>query len=378
MARKGYLTATFTLPDGKRKYVYAKTQQELDDKVFRLKLEMHMGVDLSDQTTVGELIQLWYTSEVAPNIKNNTAVNIKCVLNKHLLPLCSEYTAKEVTPVQVKLWLNETGKLNKNAAKICFRALKGAFLLAEENGVILRSPVLERYKAGGVAYKEREALDPADEEALLDAVEGTRAYLLVWFALATGARRGEICGLKWDCVDLENAVVHLCRNQVFINRSETELRDTMKTKSGDRFIPIPLDLRDELRKEKAHTNSMFVFHDSKGRPYCSNSFRFLWKLVDDRFGVGAKQTRRIHGIKTDYKVTPHVLRHTYATRCFEAGMDIKEVQRLMGHSDPSVTLGIYTHYCEKSRESATFEKARTARQRTTSVPHEVCEVSENR
>ena len=49
-------------------------------------------------------------------------------------------------------------------------------------------------------------------------------------------------------------------------------------------------------------------------------------------------------------------------------MDIKEVQYLMGHSDPSVTLGIYTHYCKKSREQATFEKARTARQRTTVVP----------
>ena len=77
MARKGYLTASFTLPDGKRKYVYAKTQEELDKKVFDLKLQLHMGVDLSDQTTVGELIQLWYTAEAAPGVKCNTANNIK-------------------------------------------------------------------------------------------------------------------------------------------------------------------------------------------------------------------------------------------------------------------------------------------------------------
>ena len=138
MARKGYLTASFTLPDGKRKYVYAKTQEELDKKVFDLKMQLHMGVDLGDQTTVGELIQLWYTAEVAPNIKANTAINLKCIINKHLLPLCSDFTAKSVTPVQVKLWLNETSKLNKNAAKTCLRALKGAFLLAEENGVVLK------------------------------------------------------------------------------------------------------------------------------------------------------------------------------------------------------------------------------------------------
>lgn len=377
MARKGYLTASFTLPDGKRKYVYAKTQEELDEKVFQLKMQLHMGVDLSDKTTVGELIQLWYTAEVAPNIKANTATNIKCVLNKHLLPLCSEYSAKEVTPVMVKLWLNETGKLNKNAAKTCLRALKGAFQLAEENGVVLKSPVLVRYKAGGFEFKEREALTPTDEEAILDAVEGTRAYLFVWFALATGVRRGEACGLRWDCVDLDNATVRLCRNLVFMDHANVELRDTMKTKAGDRTIPLPLDLRDALREERAKAKSIFVFTDTKGAPFCAGSFRQLWKLVEDRFGPNAKQTPRTHGIKTDFKVTPHVLRHTYATRCFEAGMDIKEVQYLMGHADPSVTLGIYTHYCKKSREEATFEKARTARQRTTPVPQETAMASVN-
>ena len=82
MARKGYLTASFTLPDGKRKYVYAKTQEELDKKVFDLKMQLHMGVDLGDQTTVGELIQLWYTAEAAPGVKCNTANNIKGVINR--------------------------------------------------------------------------------------------------------------------------------------------------------------------------------------------------------------------------------------------------------------------------------------------------------
>ena len=101
-----------------------------------------------------------------------------------------------------------------------------------------------------------------------------------------------------------------------------------------------------------------------------STFHDLWRIVDDRFGPKAKTTKIIKGIKTEQNVTPHVLRHTYATRCFEAGMDIKEVQYLMGHSDPSVTLGIYTHYCKKSREEATFEKARTARQRTTAVPQD--------
>jgi integrase len=191
MARKGYKTASFTLPDGTRKYVYAKTQEELDEKVFQLKLQLKMGVDLQDKTTLGELIKLWYTTEVEPNVRENTAANLKCVLNKHLMPLVAHYPAKDVTPAQVKLWLNETGKLNKNAAKSCHRALKNAFSLAEENGLIYKSPVLERFKAGGVESKKRTALTPTEEQQLLDAVAPTRAHLLVWFLLAAGARRGE-------------------------------------------------------------------------------------------------------------------------------------------------------------------------------------------
>jgi len=144
MARKGYKTATLTLPDGTRKYVYAKTQAELDEKVFNLRLQMKMGVDLKDRTTVGELIKLWFTTDVEPNVQENTALNQKCVLNKHLMPMVAHQVAKEVTPMQVKLWLNETGKLNKNAAKICHRALRNAFQIAEENGMVMRSPVLAR------------------------------------------------------------------------------------------------------------------------------------------------------------------------------------------------------------------------------------------
>jgi integrase len=362
MARKGYKTASFTLPDGTRKYVYAKTQEELDEKVFNLKLQMKMGVDLQDRTTLGELIKLWYTTEVEPNVRENTATNLKCVLNKHLMPMVSEYVAKDVTPAQVKIWLNETGKLNKNAAKICFRALKNAFNLAEENGLVYKSPVLARYKAGGTEYKKREALSATEEQQLIDAVSRTRAHLLVWFLLATGARRGEALGLKWDCVDLVNAEVTLKRNLVFLDHKNTDLRDYMKTEAGTRTVPLPQDLCEALKRERQETNSLFVFHRVDGSCFIAQSFNCFWKKnVSNRFGPEAKQTSRTAGVVTDRVVTPHVLRHTYATRCFEAGMDIKEVQRLMGHASADVTLEVYTHYCEETRKDETFSKARTAR-----------------
>jgi len=376
MARKGYKTATLTLPDGTRKYVYAKTQAELDEKVFNLRLQMKMGVDLKDRTTVGELIKLWFTTDVEPNVQENTALNQKCVLNKHLMPMVAHQVAKEVTPMQVKLWLNETGKLNKNAAKICHRALRNAFQIAEENGMVMRSPVLARYSAGGKESKERDAITPREEEQLLDAVEPTRAYLFVWFLLATGARRGEACGLMWDSVDLEKAEVTFRRNLVFIDKVKTELRNYMKTDAGTRTVALPYDLCEALREERQKAKSVFVFTSPSGVPYYAGTFNHFWKNVHNHFGPNAKQTARTKGVVTDTLVTPHVLRHTFATRCFESGLDIKEVQYLMGHADPAITLKIYTHYCAEARKENTFAKARTARSRTTGCTTPVPQTSE--
>lgn len=369
MARKGYKTASFTLPDGTRKYVYAKTQEELDDKVFNLKLQMKMGVNLSDKTTVGELVQLWYRTEVEPNIQRSSASTVKGILNNHLLPLVSTYVAKDVTPLQVKIWLNEFNKLNKNSAGCCLRALRNAFDIAEENGLVYKSPVLRRYKAGGFSPQKRSALTPQQESDLLKATENTKAHLFVWMALATGMRRGELLGLMWDCVDLDNATVEVRRNLVPLGRSENQLNDYTKTAAGMRTLPLPFDLCAELRRHKSETRSMFVFTTSKNEPYTAADFSRLWDAsVHRKYGPDAVTTRRSIGVVAPIKVTPHVLRHTYATRCFESGLDIKEVQYLLGHANPQVTMGVYTHYCQESRRDATFSKAREARSCTTSVP----------
>ena len=362
MARKGYKTASFTLPDGTRKYVYAKTQEELDEKVFNLKLQMRMGVNLSDRTTVGELIKLWYTTDVEGKIQPSTERHTKSVLNNHLLPLVSPCVAKEVTPVQVKLWFNEFNKLNRPAASICVRALRGAFDLAEENGLVYKTPVLARYKARGRDMSKRNAVTPEQERLLLEATRGNRAHLFVWTALATGMRRGELLGLMWDCVDLNAGVIHVRRIMAADETGCYQIENRTKTPAGVRDLPIPEDLQTELRALRASSKSLFVFTMKNGRAFTASGFDQFWrdnvrKKVD--FGV---------------TVTPHVLRHTYATRCFEAGMDIKEVQYLMGHESPAVTMEVYTHYCKEARLNDTFEKARAARKCTTGVPHAVVQM----
>ena len=362
MARTNYKTATFTLPNGKRKYVSARTQEELSEKVFNLKLQMRMGVDLSDQTTVGELAQMWYSLEKQGKIKEATAYNWQRILDVKILPFLKSCRVRDVTPAMIQNVISQFPDKSLIDNRRQLNALRGMFDLAVENGMIAKSPVLPRFKAIGQETVGHDALTPDQAEELLRCLQNTRAYLFVWMGLKTGLRRGELLGLKWDAVDLKDAVIHVRRNLVIMPQ-ETCLYDDLKTQTSSRDVPIPLDLLDALRREKAHTSSLFVFHRKDGSHYDYASFKNLWKLVTRRCGPVVPVNGRCGFVLTDEKVTPHVLRHTYATRCFEAGLDIKEVQRLLGHADPTVTLKIYTHYCEASRQEATFTSTRMAMQR---------------
>ena len=361
MARKGYLSQSFTLPDGTRKYIYAKTKKELEEKVLKAKIEMSYGVDLKDETLLSDLVQLWFSTEVEESVLDTTADKMKGLLNKHLMPLINGYAAKQVTPLQIKMWLNTTSKENRYTAQLCFRALKQSFNIAEENGLILKSPVLARYQAGGKQTKAKKALTVEEEKHLLSVLQGTEMHLFVWFLLATGARRGEALALCWDCVDLENASAHLKRNIHYLKDGTYEVTEMMKTETSNRRIPIPHDLCAALRELKASTSSLYVFPGPDGGPRSHSSFESFWKKIYKHFGPNAKMFRKYAVYRTETHVTPHILRHTYATRCFEAGLDIKEVQYLLGHAKPDITLRIYTHYCLESRQEQTFSKARSAR-----------------
>ena len=90
-----------------------------------------------------------------------------------------------------------------------------------------------------------------------------------------------------------------------------------------------------------------------------SSFRRLWDLIDARRVIDRHPwvNRCI-----DFDVTPHLLRHTFAARCFEDGLDVKEVQHLLGHASPEITMKIYLHYCEAQRQKDTFDKMRRSRE----------------
>ena len=215
------------------------------------------------------------------------------------------------------------------------------FDLAVEDNIILRSPVSASVRARGETSGEAEALTPEQETALLEAAKGTKAYTAVLTILYTGLRRGEFTALMWSDIDYDARVIHVRRHVIPRRSGAPLIVDGAKTDAGVRDVPMPDYLAAHLRREQASTRSVYVFPNSKGQLYSPSAFSSLWKTLDKRAG---------------FHTHPHQLRHTYATKLFELGLDIKQIQYVMGHANPNVTLDTYTHFREDLRKASTVQQ----------------------
>ena len=131
----------------------------------------------------------------------------------------------------------------------------------------------------------------------------------------------------WSDIDFDAQIIHVRHNAIFTS-AQTVVSSDLKTAAARRDIPIPPTLLALLTSEKNGSESPFVLHMDNGGALSQTSFSNLWNMVRS----------------LDFHVTPHQLRHTYITRLFESGLDIKEIQYLAGHT--TIDSG---HICRRCR-----------------------------
>ena len=340
-----YLTKAIQMPDGTRKYFRAKTQEELDEKVLKAQILVKSGVDICSEETFGHFAQMWYDLYKKPYLRENSLIAIRYALNQYILPAIGGYRLRDITPMQIQaIMAGLSDKSNSVQSKVLIN-LRSIFNTAQENGLVAKSPVSNMLKPGGRKTPEKEALSAQESSLLLERVKNTRAKTFLLTALHTGMRRGEIVGLQWEDIDFEAKVIHIRHNAV-IGRYETTVSEDMKTKAGKRDVPLSEELELWLAARKKTSHSKYVIAMENHKPLSKSSYRSMWKLIEREL--------------PDTHVTAHILRHTYITRLFEAGLDIKEIQYLAGHSTVDMTLRVYTHYDRLSRSAKTAEKVREA------------------
>lgn len=198
-----------------------------------------------------------------------------------------------------------------------------------------------------VERKEVNYFQPEEIAAIRDALETEpiKWQTLVHLLLITGARRGEILGLKWDKVDFANNRIHICNNVQYLP-DKGIYEDTPKTASSIRFITLPKETMNLLRKYRAwqaeeilrlgeyYERNNFVFSQDNGKPMHPDSVT-TWL---DRFS-------KRHGLP---HVNPHAFRHTMASMLYFNGVDSVSISKRLGHAQVSTTANIYAHIMEEA------------------------------
>ena len=231
------------------------------------------------------------------------------------------------------------GLSDKTIRDIC-SLLKSVYYFAPENGDCpsdIRFPRLTLAKPSRMKSQVLAASHQKQLEAYLTA-NMSPENLGIILCLYTGMRIGEICALKWSDVDFESCLVNVNRTVLRIRNTEKRgkqpktviVTGTPKTETSQRVIPVPKAIGRLLKSEgKQMPGDYYV-------ATCSNHL-----MEPRRYYEKYKQILRKCGITTDY--TFHALRHTYATRCIESGIDPKVVSELLGHSSVTITLNRYVH-----------------------------------
>ncbi len=195
--------------------------------------------------------------------------------------------------------------------------------------------------------KEVNYFQPEQVAAIREALEEEplKWRALVHVLLITGARRGEVLGLKWDKVDFTGNRLHIC-NSVLYAADIGVYEDTPKTEKSRRFVTVPKETMDLLRRYKLwqtserlrlgeyYENRDFVFAQDNGKPMHPDS-------VTDWL---SKFSRR-HGLT---HINPHAFRHTMASMLYFNGMDSVSISKRLGHAQVSTTADLYAHVIEEA------------------------------
>jgi integrase len=341
-----------TLADGQRKQFRAKTEEEARRKLTRLNRERDQGVLMKsdERLTVAAFLTDWLARSKA-RVRASTHKRYGEQL-AHIIKALGRVRLVKLTPAQIEgvhARLLASGLSGTSVAHIN-TVLNGAMKDAVRKRILAIYPC-EAVTAPRAPTEEIHPLDGEAATAFLLAARGERFEALFILALRTGMRRGELCALKWQDVNMERGTL-LVRASLRAMKGGGYEFTPPKTKAGRRTIALKPAVVEALKSHRARQNEErlflgpawqengLVFPSTIGTPQDpQNLSRIAFKRVLDKAGL-PRETRF------------HDLRHTCATLLLSHGTDAKTVSDLLGHSTIAITLNTYGHVLPNMRERA--------------------------
>ena len=379
----GLGSLTYRLVNGKKYWTGRVTLgQDLDGKLVRKSFSSYKksavieemqkalaqtniaGFTTSGDRRLGEFMCYWLYNVKTKEIKSTTVVRYESTIKLHIMPYpFSKIKVKDITILNLQNFINllaDNENTSINTVKNTLILIKNFLDYAIVLGIFPNNPAdyVKVPKKEKVENTGKYRIFSADEQKLiinnLDLEDPVEQMLYIDFF--TGLRRNEIRGLRWKNYSDGTLTIaqQLVRSYNFekdgsrtINKNSTQ---DLKTESSFRTIVLPKMADNLLQKMKINS---YEKHLRLGTPFTDDAFIFsdeYLKPIEEK-----RANRRIQAICRKIGIEPrplHSIRHSYATRLFEADVDIKTVQKLMGHFDYRTTLNIYVHVMDEEKEKA--------------------------
>ncbi len=274
---------------------------------------------------------------VQPTSKSRTYEQYAYLIQKHILPYIGEKELCDITALELQRVISQllragnliSGKgLASSTVNTIVTVLRGSFREARAAGEIAVDPSTE-LRRPSVRQKQIESFSDEEQKRIeYTALRSKPKMLGVILCLYTGMRIGELLALEWDDIDFYKNLINIRKTCRDGKHGEGRITDTPKTVKSRRSIPLSEPMLKMLYYAKQRSVSRYVISE-KGAPVSIRSYQRSFQLLLKRANVPHKGF--------------HALRHTFATRAAECGMDAKTIAEVLGHKNPTVTLNLYVH-----------------------------------
>lgn len=282
----------------------------------------------------------WLNNYVKTSNKQRTFERYRQTANVHIIPILGDYELTELHPIVLQRFISDllvngnkrTGKgLSPNFVKSVISVLQNSLKTAHILG-LTSEYTADKIKRPKIVEKQVECFSVAEQKKIEQYVLGSKKPKLkgIILCLYTGLRIGELLALTWDDIDFQKgqlAVTKTCHDGN-VNGKHCIIVDTPKTETSYRYIPLSKPLLAILKDLKKESKSDYVVSD-KGDPVFVRSYQRTFELLLIRLAIPHKGF--------------HALRHTFATRALECGMDVKTLSEILGHKNATITLNRYAH-----------------------------------
>lgn len=290
--------------------------------------------------TYKEWLKIWLDDYIKPSAKIRTYERYGQIVRTHILPHLGDMEFTDLTPIALQRFISDllnngntkTGKgLSANFVNTVISVLQNSMKTAHMIG-LTENYAASKIKRPRAQEKQVDCFSASEQKRMENYILNCKKDKLfgVILCLYTGLRIGELLALTWSDIDFDKGLLFVSKTCHDGNDGKSHIRvtDTPKTINSRRIIPLPKQILPYLKKLKKRSLCDYVIADGE-KPVFVRSYQRTFELLLKRLNISHKGF--------------HYLRHTFATRALECGMDVKTLSELLGHKNASVTLNRYAH-----------------------------------